>query len=88
MGSTARGTAHSPQTAFRCPECGEPVETVMRRHKTLGAFVPLWGPGPCRNRDCAEYAGHAEDTGSAESAEAGRQGDGDGAAGPAVSGAA
>ncbi|MFF3553205.1 hypothetical protein ACWD4V_08715 [Streptomyces tsukubensis] len=76
MGSAARGTAHSPQTAFRCPECGERVETVMRRHKTLGAFVPLWGPGPCHNAACTAY------TGPAESA------DGDGAPGPTVAGTA
>ncbi|MEU6575398.1 hypothetical protein [Streptomyces sp. NPDC046805] len=36
-----------------CPVCGQPVETVVRRHKTLGAWVPVWGPGPCHNTDCA-----------------------------------
>ncbi|MEU6063534.1 MULTISPECIES: hypothetical protein [Streptomyces] len=35
-----------------CPVCGQPVETVVRRHKTLGAWVPVWGPGPCHNPDC------------------------------------
>ncbi|MEV5545284.1 hypothetical protein AB0L35_03970 [Streptomyces sp. NPDC052309] len=35
-----------------CPVCGQPVETVVRRHKTLGAWVPVWVPGPCRNPDC------------------------------------
>ncbi|MGW2638792.1 hypothetical protein [Streptomyces sp. NPDC001348] len=35
-----------------CPVCGRPVETVVRRHKTLGAWVPVWVPGPCRNPDC------------------------------------
>ncbi|MFF9767390.1 hypothetical protein ACF1GT_12365 [Streptomyces sp. NPDC014636] len=39
-----------------CPVCGQPVETVVKRHKTLGAWVPLWGPGPCRNPDCADAA--------------------------------
>ncbi|SED73978.1 hypothetical protein SAMN05216532_5537 [Streptomyces sp. 2231.1] len=43
-----------------CPVCGQPVETVVRRHKTLGAWVPVWGPGPCRNPDCAAGAGAAE----------------------------
>lgn len=38
-----------------CPVCGQPVETVVKRHKTLGAWVPVWGPGPCRNPDCATY---------------------------------
>lgn len=35
-----------------CPVCKEPVVTVVRRHKTLGAFVPVWGPGPCHNPRC------------------------------------
>ncbi|MFI5683983.1 hypothetical protein [Streptomyces sp. NPDC051636] len=39
-----------------CPVCGQPVETVVRRHKTLGAWVPVWGPGPCRNPDCPASA--------------------------------
>ncbi|GAA3905159.1 hypothetical protein GCM10022244_14140 [Streptomyces gulbargensis] len=39
-----------------CPVCKQTVDTVVkRRHKTLGAFVPEWGPGPCRNVDCPEY---------------------------------
>ncbi|MET8944846.1 hypothetical protein ABZX30_15005 [Streptomyces sp. NPDC004542] len=42
-----------------CPECGQPVETVVRRYKTLGAWVPLWVPGPCRNPDCPAYAAPA-----------------------------
>lgn len=39
-----------------CPVCGQPVETVVRRHKTLGAWVPVWGPGPCHNPDCEACA--------------------------------
>jgi hypothetical protein len=38
------------------------VETVVRRHKTLGAWVPRWVPGPCRNPECAAEGaegGHA-----------------------------
>jgi hypothetical protein len=38
-----------------CPSCGQPVATVVRRHKTLGAFVPVWRPGPCRNPECPAY---------------------------------
>ncbi|MFD3584838.1 hypothetical protein [Streptomyces sp. NPDC058683] len=37
-----------------CPVCGQTVGSVVRRHKTLGAWVPVWRPGPCRNPDCAE----------------------------------
>nr|WP_079168649.1 hypothetical protein [Streptomyces colonosanans] len=38
-----------------CPSCGQPVATVVGRRKTLGAFVPVWRPGPCRNPSCPEY---------------------------------
>ncbi|MCM1973855.1 MULTISPECIES: hypothetical protein [unclassified Streptomyces] len=38
-----------------CPACGQSVETVVRRHKTLGAWVPRWVPGPCHNPDCEAY---------------------------------
>jgi hypothetical protein len=42
--------------AQACPVCGQPVDTVVRRHKTLGAWVPVWVAGPCRNRECPAYA--------------------------------
>ncbi|MGW2645436.1 hypothetical protein ACWC2T_11085 [Streptomyces sp. NPDC001393] len=45
-----------------CPVCGQPVETVVGRRKTLGAWVPVWGPGPCRNPGCAAYGQSAEPT--------------------------
>ncbi|MDH6440074.1 hypothetical protein M2158_008615 [Streptomyces sp. SAI-144] len=35
-----------------CPVCGQPVQTVVRRHKTLGAWVPVWVGGPCHNPEC------------------------------------
>ncbi|MET9322501.1 hypothetical protein ABZX75_20265 [Streptomyces sp. NPDC003038] len=38
-----------------CPACGSPVETVVKRRKSLGIFVPEWGPGPCRNPKCRAY---------------------------------
>lgn len=40
---------------YVCPSCGQPVGTVVRRHKTLGAFVPVWRPGPCRNPLCPRF---------------------------------
>ncbi|MEV5956623.1 hypothetical protein AB0M11_23105 [Streptomyces sp. NPDC051987] len=49
-----------------CPVCGQPVERVVGRHKTLGAWVPVWGPGPCRNPDCAEYSGPRDPRGPRE----------------------
>jgi hypothetical protein len=53
MGSEGRDTVRSPQVEHRCPACGEPVGTVIKRRKTLGAYVPVWEPGPCRNPQCA-----------------------------------
>ncbi|MET9504744.1 hypothetical protein ABZY42_23995 [Streptomyces sp. NPDC006622] len=38
-----------------CPGCGQTVDTVVRRHKTLGAWVPRWVAGPCHNPDCTAY---------------------------------
>lgn len=38
-----------------CPVCGQSVETVVRRHKTLGAWVPRWVAGPCRNPECEAF---------------------------------
>ncbi|MFD3696893.1 hypothetical protein ACFWUZ_12195 [Streptomyces sp. NPDC058646] len=40
---------------YTCPACERPVEAAITRHKTLGVFVPVWGPGPCHNRDCPDY---------------------------------
>jgi hypothetical protein len=40
---------------YVCPVCGHRVEQVVRRHKTLGVFVPLWRPGPCKNPECRAY---------------------------------
>lgn len=56
MGSEGRRTARRPQDEYLCPTCGQPVGTVIKRRKTLGAFVPVWEPGPCRNPACPEYA--------------------------------
>ncbi|MFD5584980.1 hypothetical protein ACFWII_14455 [Streptomyces sp. NPDC127063] len=39
-----------------CSVCGQPVATVVHRHKTLGAWVPVWGPGPCHNPQCPACA--------------------------------
>ncbi|MEH0472779.1 hypothetical protein QA943_28770 [Streptomyces sp. B21-097] len=38
-----------------CSACGEPVQSVVRRHKTLGAWVPRWAAGPCHNPECEAY---------------------------------
>jgi hypothetical protein len=31
------------------------VATVVRRYKTLGAWVPKWVAGPCRNPECEAH---------------------------------
>ncbi|MEU2282755.1 hypothetical protein ABZ614_12605 [Streptomyces sp. NPDC013178] len=56
-----------------CPDCGQSVDTVVRRHKTLGAWVPRWVAGPCHNPECEAYVeagveqhGHSEHHGHAE----------------------
>ncbi|MCT7353497.1 hypothetical protein N4P33_15115 [Streptomyces sp. 15-116A] len=43
-----------------CRTCGQPVESVVRRHKTLGAWVPVWTAGPCRNPDCGKPGAHPQ----------------------------
>ncbi|MFJ6756422.1 MULTISPECIES: hypothetical protein [unclassified Streptomyces] len=48
---------HEQQT---CPACGRRVDTVVRRRKSLGIFIPVWGRGPCRNPGCPDYAGPEE----------------------------
>ncbi|WSB00382.1 hypothetical protein OIE54_14375 [Streptomyces sp. NBC_01794] len=59
MGSEGRRTVRRPQAdGHVCPACGQPVGSVIRRRKTLGAFVPSWGPGPCHNPQCPEYSGN------------------------------
>ncbi|MEV0239175.1 hypothetical protein AB0I06_04420 [Streptomyces sp. NPDC050674] len=45
-----------------CPSCGQPVETVVRRHKTLGTWVPRWVAGPCRNPECGAHEVEGADT--------------------------
>ncbi|GGW87056.1 hypothetical protein GCM10010297_05040 [Streptomyces malachitofuscus] len=41
------------------------MEMVVRRHKTLGAWVPVWVQGPCRNRECEKCPDHEADAGAA-----------------------
>ena len=51
-----------------CPACGQPVDTAVRRHKTLGAWVPVWVAGPCHNPNCDAYV---EESGAASGGEPG-----------------
>ncbi|MEU3556833.1 hypothetical protein [Streptomyces fragilis] len=37
---------------YVCPSCGRPVPMVVRRHKMMGTFVPVWRPGRCQSRGC------------------------------------
>ncbi|MFE9026912.1 hypothetical protein ACFYOA_11700 [Streptomyces iakyrus] len=46
-----------------CPDCGQPVETIVRRHKTLGTWVPRWVAGPCRNPECGAHEAEGADSG-------------------------
>lgn len=40
---------------YACPTCKESVPTAVHRRKTLGVFIPEWGPGPCQNRNCPDF---------------------------------
>ncbi|MER5482874.1 hypothetical protein ABT024_06615 [Streptomyces sp. NPDC002812] len=51
-GTVAPRAGHDQQS---CPVCGSPVDTMVGRRKSLGIFVPVWTPGPCRNRECTAY---------------------------------
>lgn len=31
------------------------MQSVVQRHKTLGAWVPRWVAGPCHNPKCEAY---------------------------------
>ncbi|MFP3988008.1 hypothetical protein U9R90_10970 [Streptomyces sp. E11-3] len=46
------GRAESSETGYVCPVCKQPVQTVIKRRKILGAWVPMWIAGPCQNADC------------------------------------
>ncbi|MFI1724702.1 hypothetical protein [Streptomyces sp. NPDC020489] len=46
-----------------CPACGQSVDTVVKRHKTLGAWVPLWVAGPCRNPACEAHVEEGAEAG-------------------------
>jgi hypothetical protein len=67
-----------------CPACRQPVTTVVRRHKTLGAFVPVWGPGPCHNPECEAYVGGPGAGGGARSGGGAKAGAGGGTGSPSV----
>jgi hypothetical protein len=60
-GRTERGERYIDRgEQFFCPVCKQPVETVVKRRKVLGAFVPAWGPGACINPVCPAHAEAAE----------------------------
>lgn len=46
---------HAGHEQQMCPACGSPVETLIRRRKSLGIFIPEWVAGSCRNPDCPRY---------------------------------
>ncbi|MDI3385939.1 hypothetical protein QIS99_06855 [Streptomyces sp. B-S-A8] len=49
-----------------CPACKQPVETVVKRRKVLGAYVPSWGPGPCHHDGCAARVAEGEGEGEGD----------------------
>ncbi|MFE3513775.1 hypothetical protein [Streptomyces sp. NPDC059166] len=69
MARTERQTGR--QAEYACPACKKPVATVLARHKTLGIFVPQWGPGECHNPACHRYSGSEEDATAGRSVRSG-----------------
>ncbi|HET6860617.1 MAG TPA: hypothetical protein VFH94_26405 [Streptomyces sp.] len=59
MGSS-REQGSAGRAEHVCPACKQPVRTVVKRRKSLGVFVPVWGPGPCRNPACGQRAEEPE----------------------------
>ncbi|MFH8977024.1 hypothetical protein [Streptomyces sp. NPDC017890] len=52
--ATRRTAARQSETqrGHVCPSCGHHVPAEIKRHKTLGIYVPVWHPGTCHNPDC------------------------------------
>ncbi|MFC8229829.1 hypothetical protein [Streptomyces sp. NPDC057287] len=67
MASTERQTDR--QAEYACPACKQPVATELARHKTLGIFVPHWGPGPCHNPRCHRHVESGEAANAARDAD-------------------
>ncbi|MET9437611.1 hypothetical protein [Streptomyces sp. NPDC006551] len=60
MGTEGRRTVHDPQAEPHCPACGQSVGTAIKRHKVLGAWVPVWEARPCHNPDCELFGRKAD----------------------------
>ncbi|MEV0257487.1 hypothetical protein AB0H82_24925 [Streptomyces sp. NPDC050732] len=60
MGSEGPRPGPAAQDEPVCAACGGPVGTAIRRRKVLGVFVPVWGPGPCRNAQCEACVDEAD----------------------------
>ncbi|MFD5163253.1 hypothetical protein ACFWMJ_35250 [Streptomyces hawaiiensis] len=54
MGVDEQRKATAPP-GYVCRSCKEPVVAVVKRHKTIGVFVPVWTTGPCQNPQCLKY---------------------------------
>jgi hypothetical protein len=55
-------------SGYVCRSCKEPVDAVVKRHRTMGVFVPVWTAGPCHNPPCLEYVPEREPINSARRA--------------------
>ncbi|WP_447050280.1 hypothetical protein ACRAKG_27325 [Streptomyces rosealbus] len=66
MGSDGSRSGPRPQREPVCATCGRPVGTAIKRRKVLGAYVPVWGPGPCHNPQCGACVDEPAERGSAE----------------------
>ncbi|WP_233416136.1 hypothetical protein [Streptomyces sp. N35] len=58
LGDTGRIGAH--RDGDECPVCKQPVDTVVKPRKVLGAYVPSYSAGPCHNPRCSAGVDPAE----------------------------
>lgn len=58
LGATGRIGAH--REGDICPVCKQPVDTLVKPRKVLGAYVPSYSAGPCHNARCAACVDQTE----------------------------
>jgi hypothetical protein len=61
MGTAQSTRSVGPRTGPLCSACGQLLAEEITRYKTMGIFVPLWKPAPCRNSDCPDAEPHDND---------------------------
>ncbi|MEV0441499.1 hypothetical protein AB0I84_14855 [Streptomyces spectabilis] len=73
MGTDGSRSVPRPEGEHACPSCGRLVGTAIKRRKVLGAYVPVWGPAPCRNPACDACVTEEESGGGGRRGHKGRR---------------